>query len=148
MNKISRRNLLKWAPPVVTVVALPAHAQMSFCEDAEPVVTAGTPKCAGDPPIGNSVISIASSNSLVDIEIISITYSPDSTGDTIIIPALPMTAMSAVPVEIEWEGPASDAQSCLPTNTIEFEITYNCNNAFSTSVLRFNLTDVLAAAVA
>ena len=145
---IDKRTLLKWVPPMVTAIALPAHAQCTTCPcESSLVVFAPVPsKCAGpaNALVGQATITITSDSD--PIEITSITHNAPGT-DTITLPALPASATSASGVDIGWQGPGSDAITCLPLNTITLTVTYNCGENTVDTVGEINITEVLAAAI-
>jgi len=141
-----RRKLLSWTPPLISAVVLPVHAQTSACMGA-PIMTATTAsKCSGAPPIGEAVVTIFS-DSAEQIEIRAIMVSGDSASDTITLPALPADVIDSVGIDIQWTGPASDATSCLPTSSINFEVSYGCVDGSMDEIINFDLTTVLAAAI-
>jgi len=145
----SRRSLLKWSAPVVTSVALPAHAATSACVDAVPVLSVvSSPKCSGTPPIGTAVISIASSLADCPLTIKSITsVTNDDKSDITNLPALPIDVDTTDAVVFEWTGPASDAVSCLPLAQIDVTIEYCCENG-PTVQETFDLPQLLVDSVA
>jgi len=124
-----RRQVLVWTAPTIVAVTLPAHAQTSATSSciAPPLVSvAAAPKCAGDPPIGTALLEILAPNSdsteLVDIQVTS--ADPAS---TLTLPTLPAALSDSVPLEVTWDGPASDAVTCLPLAQINMTLEYACN---------------------
>lgn len=144
--KNKKRQLLKWAVPVITSVSLPIHAQTS-----PPVMTclAGllvnlneAPKCSGTvSPVGVGSIAILSDGA--DIEIVSIT-SNASASDSITFTALPVVVSSANSVIITWQGPAADPQICLPVNNITLDVSYRCVGISQQLSESINLTSIFS----
>ena len=119
-----KRRYLKWTPPLVVGVILPAHAQASMC-NARPVATGTTPTCKDLQALeGNGTITITSDSEPLDI--VSIRHDAPST-DTITLPGLPATVTGSSGVDVVWKGPALDALNCLPINNITITVSYNCN---------------------
>lgn len=147
-----KRALLKWAPPLVMAVVLPRHAQATHVDPActsSLVAVAPVPsKCAGpaNALVGQAIITITSDSD--PIEILSITHNAPAT-DTITPPTLPAMATnsSSTGVDIGWQGPGSDAITCLPLSTITLTITYNCGEHTAEVTAEVNVTEVLAAAI-
>ena len=149
LGEITRRGLLIWTTPVVAAIALPVHAQTSTCFTA-PTLTATVPsKCAGDPPVGQAVLTLlsdAADPSNDSLEIRSITVNGAAASDTIVLPTLPANVIASVGIDIEWSGSASDAVTCLPLSTITFEVVYGCGTSGADTSITFDMTTVLAAA--
>ena len=142
-----RRQFLVWTAPTVAVIALPAHAQMSPCTGPPVVSVAAAPKCAGDPPIGSAQLEILAPDSM-SMELISIevtTNDPDSTLND--IPSLPAMLSDSTPVTVTWDGPASDAVTCLPLAQIDMVLEYACSDGVIVSET-YDITDLLIASVA
>lgn len=149
-NNITRRSLLKWAPPVAAAVSLPAHAQMSVCISTLNMTASVPSKCAGSPPVGNAVLQITSDGAdpvNPELEIVSIAISGAAATDVVVLPALPATVSATTSADIDWTGNASDALTCLPLSTILFDVTFRCVGSSSTMNQSFNLTTVLADAI-
>ena len=148
-NKINnqRRQILVWTAPTVAVIALPAHAQMSPCP-APPVVSVGVaPKCAGDPPVGNALLEILAPDSM-SMELIGIEVTTDDASSTLSeFPTLPAMLSDSTPVTVEWNGPASDAVTCLPLAQINMILEYACNGG-AVEVETYDITGLLIASVA
>lgn len=143
--KQDKRKFLKWTPPVVVAVMLPTHAQATPLCAASLVVRALVPsKCAGNPPEGQAAVQILSDS--IDISIESISHDASGT-DTLTLPALPAPASSTDGVNLVWEGPGSDAITCLPLNTITVNVNYICGESTEEVTQNFSLTEILAAAI-
>lgn len=143
---LTRRSLLVWSVPTVSTVVLPAHAQTSFCGSA-PVMAATAPsKCSGTSPVGDAIIALTSNGADL-LDIISINVQGALASDTITLPALPVQVSNTSGVDVRWVGNASDAVSCLPLSTINFEVTYRCSVNVTTQTADFSLTTILAAAL-
>ena len=139
--EVSRRSLIKWSAPVVVSVSLPVHAMGSVCAAAEPVVViTSSPKCAGDPPIGQAAAEITSSLSGCSIEITALTASD---ADSVITATLPATVDDVTPLEFTWEGPASDAITCLPITQIDLAIEFTEPNTGISSTITVDLSTLL-----
>ena len=124
IDKFKRRHLT-WMPPLAMAVVLPVHAQTSQCT-AKPVATGAAPTCKLLPELeGNGTMSIFSDSD--SLEILSISHNAPDT-DTITLPGVPATVTSSSGIDVIWSGPALDAISCLPTNSITITVTYNCND--------------------
>jgi len=145
---ISRRSLLKWSTPVVASIVLPVHANTSQCVNAMPVLTVtSTPKCAGTPPVGTAVISIASSMSGCPVTIKAITSTTnDDKSDITNLPPFPVNVDTSDSVTFEWTGPASDPTSCLPLAQIDLTVQYCCDDG-PTLEADFDLTALLVDSV-
>ena len=143
----TRRELLIWTAPVIASISLPVHAQMSICPPTTPVLTALTPaKCAGASPIlGEAALAIFSSGS-IPLDIISVT-------DNAINPnAIAYSSTSGIVtdtdgIDVDWDGPSTDATTCLPTEDVDITVTYTCSNDPMTYTDVFSVLDILADAV-
>ena len=149
-TEISRRGLLKWAPPTVAMVALPVHAQTSICTSLLVAEATAPSKCSGTPPVGQAVIRLTSDAmdpNNPDLDILSITVNGAAASDTVTFPSLPMSVTDTLGLDISWTGNGSDALTCLPLSTITFDITYRCSLSSITMVQSFDLTTLLADAI-
>lgn len=147
-RSISRRSLLKWTTPAVAAVTLPVHAQTSFCTSAIVVASVSSPsKCSGNPPVGNAVISLVSDTPMVDVVIDSITVTGAGADDSVSFASLPQTVSDMVGLDVTWQGPASDAQTCLPLSTISLSIGFSCEGDPAENELVIELTPLLASAI-
>ncbi|MFT5135640.1 MAG: hypothetical protein ACI8XV_000666 [Arenicella sp.] len=142
----TRRELLVWSAPVIAAISLPVHAQTSSCTTA-PTLQAVTPaKCAGENPQGEATLRIISSDALVDVQILSVT-------DNAVVPnAITYSATSGIVgansgLDIKWDGPSTDAVTCLPAQDVTFTITYTCSNDPLDFEVVASLVDILAGAV-
>jgi len=146
----ARRKLLLWTPPVITAVMLPTHAQASVCELAKPIAKASVPsKCAGDPPQGQATITLCSDNAGVPVEVYSITH--DAADPNVISGPTSGTLNGDGGIDIVWEGPATDAITCLPETEVTFTVNFTCDgdtNQEDDVPYTFSLLEVLADAVA
>lgn len=125
-----RRQLLVWTAPAVAAVTLPAHASMSPCT-APPIVSVPVaPKCAGNPPIGTAQLEIFAPD-MMPMELISIQVTSGDPASTITVPSLPATLNDLVPLTVTWDGPASDALTCLPLAQIDMVLEYACSDGVS-----------------
>lgn len=143
--QLGKRGFFKWVPPVVVTVLLPTHAT----EPCAAGITAKAmvpSKCAGQPPFGQAPVAIYSDTVGVDVKIQSISHNAPGT-DTITLPAFPATASTTTGVGIVWEGPASDAITCLPLSTITITVNYTCGEDPKEKARSFNLNQVLASAI-
>lgn len=115
---------------------------------APPIVSVpDTPKCAGDPPIGTALIEIVAPDD-IPMELISITVETSDPGSTIDdLPSFPAMLSETTPVEVSWNGPASDALVCLPTAQIDMIVEYACENG-EVLTETYNITGLLIDAVA
>jgi len=144
---LDKRNLVKWIPPVVMSLALPAHATTSMPCPSTLVANAPVPsKCSGpaNALVGQASITIVSDSE--PIEIASISHNAPGT-DTITFPVLPAAVSSSSGIDVGWQGPGSDALTCLPINTITLTVTYNCGPGTQNATASVNVTSVLAAAL-
>lgn len=143
---ISRRALMAWTVPTVTAIALPSHAQTSFCGSV-PVMTATVPsKCSGTPPVGDAIITLASGGADL-LDIISINVQGALATDTLTLPSLPAQVSNTASLDLRWVGNGSDAVTCLPLSSITFEVTYRCSVNVTNETANFSLTTILAAAL-
>jgi len=148
-DEISRRSVLKWSAPTIVAVSLPVHAQMSVCTEAMPrIEVSAAPKCSGEPPVGEAVLTLFSDTPMVDVVIQSITVSGDGSEDSVTFMSLPATATDLVGVDVSWTGPASDAQTCLPISGIQITVEYTCLQRAETSTVVFDVSQELASSVA
>ena len=149
LGMISRRQLMVWTTPLVAAITLPAHAQTSTCFSA-PVLTATVPsKCAGDPPVGQAIMTLfsdAADPTNDSLEVRSITVNGAASTDTVTLPSLPANIIDTVGIDIEWSGNASDAVTCLPTSPITFDVVYGCGTSGGDTMISFDMTTVLAEA--
>ncbi|MDB4512034.1 hypothetical protein N9060_01090 [Arenicella sp.] len=149
---VMRRRLLQWTTPAIAMVVLPAHAQISNCSASPLLEATVASKCAGDPPVGQAVLTLISDgldlNGANTLVVSAINVTGTGAGDTITLPSFPATIDATSGVDIEWTGDASDALTCLPLSPIEFEVVYNCESVEIEMTIVFSLIEVLAAAVA
>ena len=146
INK-QRRQLLVWTAPTVAVIALPAHAQMSPCTGPPVVSVAAAPKCAGDPPIGSAQLEILAPDAM-PMELISVEVTTDDPASTLNdLPSLPAMLSDSTPMTVTWDGPASDAVTCLPLAQISMALEYACSDGVIV-VETYDITDLLIASVA
>ena len=128
---LNRRELLFWSAPVITMVALPAHAQMSqprACAGPPILNVVAQPKCSGDPPIGTAVIEILGPDEF-DMELKDIQFTTtDSKSSLSSLPTLPVIITDISGVTFTWLGPATDGVTCLPLASIEVTIDYCCED--------------------
>lgn len=142
-TEISRRQLLIWSTPVVTAIALPAHAVTSVCPGPPQLVVQTAPKCAGDPPVGTAVIDIVAIDDCpVSIKELRFTTS-DPKSDLGDLPTFPVDATDVDVQSFTWTGPASDAATCLPLDTMTVELDYCCGDG-PTLTESYDLTQLLA----
>lgn len=127
INKV-RRQVLMWTAPVVASVTLPVHAQTSpsSCTAPPLVSVPAAPKCAGNPPIGTALLEILAPNT-DSMELIDIQVTSADPASTLTLPSLPASLNDSIPLEITWDGPASDALTCLPLTEISMTLEYACN---------------------
>lgn len=126
--QVTRRGILKWSAPIVTAVALPAHAVMSQCSGPPVLTVVAAPKCSGDPPVGTAVIEVAGPDEC-DMEIKSITFTTsDPKSELNSFPNFPVVITDTSPISFTWIGPASDAITCLPLAQIDATIEYCCED--------------------
>ena len=124
INKL-RRQVLVWTAPAIAAVTLPVHAQTSLCT-APPVVSVPVaPKCAGDPPVGTAQLEILAPDT-TSMELIDIQVTSSDAASTLTLPSLPANLSDLVPLAVTWDGPASDALSCLPLAQITMTLEYAC----------------------
>jgi len=103
---------------------------LQACE-APPVLTVlAPPKCAGDPPIGTAEIEILAPDT-IPMSILGISVTSSDPTSTISLPSLPIVITDASGVTITWDGPASDAITCLPLALISIDIEYACEDGVS-----------------
>lgn len=128
INKL-RRQALIWTAPAIVAVTLPTHAQTSPSScTAPPVVSvAASPKCAGDPPIGTAALEILAPNAM-PMELIDIQVTSSDPESILTVPSVPANLSDLVPLELAWDGPASDAITCLPLAEISMTLEYACND--------------------
>lgn len=124
-----KRRYLKWTPPVVVGVLLPTHAQATHggvCT-ASPVGTLGSmPTCKVLQSLeGNGTMAILSDGG--PLEILEISHDAPGT-DSVTLAAVPATVTSSSGLDVIWQGPALDAVNCLPVNSINITVVYNCND--------------------
>jgi len=147
MNK-QRRHVLVWTAPTVAAISLPTHAQMSPMACAAPPVVSVpvTPKCAGDPPIGTAQLEIFAPNGEV-MNLLGITVTTSDSASTLTLPSLPASLSETSALVVTWDGPASDAVSCLPLAEITMELEYACTDEISVFET-YDVTALLAASAA
>lgn len=149
-TNIARRKVLVWTPPLVAMVALPAHAQTSMCGSSPVVVANVASKCSGNPPIGQAVLTISSDAAdaaVPAIEITAINAVGGSADDSFTVPTLPATVSDTVTIDVEWTGPATDATTCLPLADVTLEVTYSCDGVVSEFTAEFDVTAILTDAI-
>ena len=157
---MNRRSLLKWTTPALAAVALPAHAQASpvpeECVPSVPVLSIeSSPKCAGSPPVGTATISIVSSGngtsssgapeSLVTIKSLTL-MALDSDNILTNLPTFPADIDATNAISFNWEGPGSDALTCLPISQLDVEVEYCCEDGPS-EFISVDLTQLLIASI-
>ena len=142
----TRRELLVWSAPVIAAISLPVHAQTSVCT-TPPVLRAITPaKCAGENPQGESTLGIFSTDAAVPVQIISVTDNAVAP-NVIAYSATSGVVTDSVGIDISWDGPSTDATTCLPTVNVIFTITYTCQDDPMDYQITASLLDILADAV-
>lgn len=154
---ISRRDLLKWTTPILTAVALPVHAQASvLCVPSVPELSiVSSPKCSGSPPVGTATISLTSlgngtsssgaPESLVTIK--SLTLTAANPGNSLTsLPTFPADVDAASTLSFNWEGPGSDAITCLPLTQLDVEVEFCCEDGPS-EFITVDLTQLLIASI-
>lgn len=144
INKL-RRQMLVWTVPVIATVTLPAHAQTSLACTAPPGVSVPVaPKCAGSNPlIGTAQLEIFAPDAML-MELIDIQVTSTDPASTLTLPSLPATLSNSTPLVVTWNGPASDALTCLPLSQISMTLEYACSNGVSV----FETYDVTALLIA
>jgi len=150
LPRVSRRTLLTWSAPVITAVALPAHAQTSACTSMAEVIVTSSSKCSGSPPVGEALLEVVSDGADVlndELEIRSINVVGAVSTDTVTLPPLPSTVTASAGAEISWIGNASDSVSCLPISSINFEIVFGCVGSSVDQTVTVDLTTLLADAI-
>ena len=124
-----RRQLLAWSTPTIVAIALPVHAQMSICPDGPPLLNVlVAPKCSGSPPIGTAELQLLAP-SATTITLMNISTSSNDPNSTLAVnESLPRDITQSINTTITWEGPASDAQSCLPLAELMVMVEYQCSD--------------------
>jgi len=110
VNLINEVSVSAKGPPVLTVLA--------------------PPKCAGAPPIGSAEIEITAPD-VIPMNLLSINVITSDPASTISLPTFPVTISDTSGVTITWDGPASDAITCLPLALISIEVEYACEDEVS-----------------
>ena len=124
--KLSRRQLMQWSTPVVTAIALPAHASTSVCPAPPSLLVLAAPKCSGDPPVGTAAIELRAPDGC-EMEIKTLTVaSNDDKSSLSDLPSLPVRITDSSGAGFTFTGPASDAVSCLPIAQIDLTVDYCC----------------------
>ncbi len=137
--RISRRKLLKWTPPLVVAISLPAHAS---CTPPCTIPPTTIPPCTamlivetsayeceykdGDPTIPRA--GSATATILSDGEAITITSLSTSSGE-VVLPGVPATVTATSGIILEWNGLTSaekGATSCPPVAPITATCEYTC----------------------
>ena len=140
--KINRRELLAWSAPVITSIAIPAHAVTSGCPPPPVLNVLSNPKCAGSPPIGQAVIEILAPVDC-ELEIVSFSFTSDDPNSELnSLPTLPALVDDMNGITFSWIGPAGDAITCLPLAQINAVIEYSCTDG-STLLESFDITKLL-----
>ena len=137
----TRRQLLAWSTPVIASVALPVHAQMSICPEGPPEMSVMVaPKCSGSAPIGTAVLELLAPGATT-ITVMDITTTSSDVNSTLTVnEALPRDISQSTSTTITWEGPASDAVSCLPLAELMVTVEFQCNDG----MIEMQTYDVLA----
>lgn len=165
-NKSARRRLLLglgtstalsvWHKPVINSVIMPAHAQTSEGPPPDPMtvcpmilfsnVVFGPVSGSTTPPVCNATFDVLSSDSLNNLQIVSITTSALPANVSVDIQDIGTATASSGP-RIVWSGPATDAPFCndlMPTEEVTFTITATCDAASGATFSQdFNLSGIL-----
>lgn len=104
--------------------------QLFSCESPPLVTVPASPKCAGNPPIGNALVEIFAPSAM-SMELIDIQVTSSDPQSILTIPSLPANLSNLVPLELTWDGPASDAINCLPLAEISITLEYACSDGVS-----------------
>ncbi len=142
--RISRRKLLKWTPPLVAAISLPAHASCTPPCTVPPTTVPPTtiPPCTAMLIVETSVYECvykdalpelplagsATATILSDGEAITIT-SLSTTSDEVVLPGVPATVTATSGITLEWNGKTSaeeGATSCPPVAPITATCEYTC----------------------
>ena len=100
------------------------------CEGPPVLTVLAPPKCAGAPPIGSAEIEITAPGA-IPMNLLSINVITSDPASTISLPTFPVTISDTSGVTITWDGPASDAITCLPLALISIEVEYACEDEVS-----------------
>ena len=138
-----------WHKPVVKSIVLPAHAQASIC----PMIVVsnvvfGPVSGTTMPPVCSTTFDVLSGDSVIPLDITSITTSTLAADTTVDVQDLG-TATNVVGPRVTWQGPASDAPFCsdaMPIDDVTFTVTATCDAVMGGGTFSqdFLLSEILA----
>jgi len=149
-NKVlkNRRRLIKWTPPALTVLCVPAHAMTSVVA-CPGLVVGNFVKSVGSPAAFCGLsFELLSADSAVPLNIISISNTSPIGGDVVGYPngtTGTVTSVSGIP--ISWGGASFGAPFvCLdtvsPTNDMTFTVEYDCASDSEVQTVTFLLSEI------